>query len=666
MSGFFSDLTSGIQTPNVIMNSGPLPGDGSSLSGQFAAVPDARINYNSTLLGDIDAYAYGKPDRLTTQTSYLNIPHRIQKIVPQLKLPDARGGADTFDLSHAVDDGDIVFNLRLKSPESMIHGYNMFSKMGYSNGLEALVNLPTVNYLLAGIQYYSLEERVDNSAWNHFMMNMDVRCLFPEHSALENNHALTKEDILYIVRECIRPIGVAHGSDDQGGQHQGSIAPATWPVDFVTVVTMDGLTTDLINFWRTYDISAGQDLILRLQWAPVQNYVLNHYKRGTTQQKFPEDFWCWQLKPDIYDTHCKPCLSRGDTIIPENPAFSTEMISFDTNDKRIYHKIDYRVDGYWHFAMSQVMVPRYGANNTRVSVPGVPSYDTYVANDDTEFTRGSLLQCTIQPMWICDKTNPKKISNACRGLCVGKVTNRGYYNPSEHNPKPLKEVYQQNNLPRDKSYRHKNNYMNETKVLYMDEGKIGAKRNLFNNAGYVPKGLFSRNSLQSSLQHSYQSSSQNQGPPLKKQALLNAAAKLLTAVSTTPPSKQQDVPPPRKDIAALNPVGAAKLDAAKPNDAKLDAAAKSDNPKLETKTTQKTPEQPKLEKKNEQQKPELDKKADSKSATKTLTKMDKIAETPEDSTSKAAPKSRRNGSSSKTSGTLLGSKNEDVDMEFLG
>ena len=111
MSGFFSDLNSGVQKPDVVWNRGPLPPTTGLPSG-FDGTPDARINYNSTLLGDISAYSYGKPARSGTQAAVLNIPHRVAKIVPQIRLPDPEG-LDYITVPHAVADGDIVFTVRV-------------------------------------------------------------------------------------------------------------------------------------------------------------------------------------------------------------------------------------------------------------------------------------------------------------------------------------------------------------------------------------------------------------------------------------------------------------------------------------------------------------------------------------------------------------------------
>jgi hypothetical protein len=80
----------------------------------------------SSLLGGVSAYAYGEAgkhikniyqfvcygsslltlftDRLSTQTAYLNVPHVVQRIVPQLFLPVASEHSpdDLVPISHMV------------------------------------------------------------------------------------------------------------------------------------------------------------------------------------------------------------------------------------------------------------------------------------------------------------------------------------------------------------------------------------------------------------------------------------------------------------------------------------------------------------------------------------------------------------------------------------
>ena len=110
MSDFFSGIYSGIKRPDVVMNDGPLPpqsinGGGGYPTG-FNGIPDGQINYASSLLGDLDPYAYGEAARLSTQAAYLNIPHVCQRIVPSLELPEAQPyqmGGNFFHLNHQVE-----------------------------------------------------------------------------------------------------------------------------------------------------------------------------------------------------------------------------------------------------------------------------------------------------------------------------------------------------------------------------------------------------------------------------------------------------------------------------------------------------------------------------------------------------------------------------------
>lgn len=107
MSDFFGGIYSGVKQPDVVMNDGPLPPQ--SISGGypagFNANPDGQINYASTLLGDLDPYAYGEAARLSSQAAYMNIPHVCQRIIPSIDIPESQPskmGGSFFRLSHQV------------------------------------------------------------------------------------------------------------------------------------------------------------------------------------------------------------------------------------------------------------------------------------------------------------------------------------------------------------------------------------------------------------------------------------------------------------------------------------------------------------------------------------------------------------------------------------
>jgi hypothetical protein len=95
------------------------------------AQADAKINYNSTLLGDLAPYAYGKPGRLSSQTAFLAIPHMLQKVVPVLSLPSSRWPCtEVTKLYHSVDDGDIAFTINIdRTSTKFAEGPQLFDKV---------------------------------------------------------------------------------------------------------------------------------------------------------------------------------------------------------------------------------------------------------------------------------------------------------------------------------------------------------------------------------------------------------------------------------------------------------------------------------------------------------------------------------------------------------
>ena len=57
-----------------MMNQGPLPPTNpAGAPVGFNGTPDAKIDYASSLLGDVQPYSYGEAARLSTQTAYLNM-----------------------------------------------------------------------------------------------------------------------------------------------------------------------------------------------------------------------------------------------------------------------------------------------------------------------------------------------------------------------------------------------------------------------------------------------------------------------------------------------------------------------------------------------------------------------------------------------------------------
>jgi hypothetical protein len=385
MSGFFSDLA-GIRKPEVIMNMGPLPSQ--SLPSPYNAHTDAKINYGSTLLGDVRPYTYGQPSHLQDQTAFYAVPHKVPKIVPELRLPEARNTDNTFLLSHGVDDGDVAFTIRVDRVASTIDRMHTFDRMELSHTVDPQINLATVNYLLAGIQrYWNQPERVK---WQQFMVDIDF--VKPATSARTD---FTVQDAIRFITDVARPFGVVIGSEKQGGTHEGSLAPVTFAVNFITTLAVCGRVENVVHMWREHNISAGDDLIFKLEYLPIcsadgsMEYVLNHWRKGMVRQRFDWDSkgrnWGWQLVPAVCSAHPPRDMREG---------------------------YDYREHGYWHIARTQVM---RAAEITHKLEQQTKVQGCYY--DDSRFMRGGLLEVTFEPVFVRHKKlKPHRIVS--RGILV--------------------------------------------------------------------------------------------------------------------------------------------------------------------------------------------------------------------------------------------------------
>jgi len=422
MSDIFSGLRSGIQFPQVVMNQGPLPGSG-GLPQPLHETPDARINYGSSLLGDLTPYAYGEPGYLSSQNSYLNIPHKIQKIVPKVFLPEAKVGArDFFDLSHPVDDGDLAFVLRLDRSSLFCTGLKNgdMRRAGLGTVVDPLINLCTFNYILSGLQLGVTGNTGD--LWNEFFYNLDKQ-RFGKASGLDSRdyteNPITLNDVLFVVKNCIRPFGIVRGSEKQGGQNESTLSPATWPVSFIVSVTIDGKESNVLNIWHFHELHAGNDLVLRLKLMPVRPYTLNHYYKGVKRQTW--DFsgtgadahpkYVWQLVPDLFhlDGPKEEEIKENTKIIdslpktmmggPEGRTSYSPLLAYsfkanyDSDRNRPAHLSalvesgdSWQSLGFWHIGRSQIMTGKYGL-------------EEYWHNDMANTLRTNHLDITLQPMF---------------------------------------------------------------------------------------------------------------------------------------------------------------------------------------------------------------------------------------------------------------------------
>jgi len=264
-----------------------------------------------------------------------------------------------FEISHAVDDSDVAFAMRLDRRSTVC------SMLGTSNtklhkvgtNIDAFINLATLNYLLAGLQLCYVHSHTEKSKWFDLLYDLD------QYTYASIGTQLTLWDLRYITRELIVPFGIVRGSEKQGGQDETGLSPATWPVNFVCNMVLDGHDRNVVNYWHNHDISAGDDLVFRLKPMPIpmgkNAYTLNHYYKHFVQHNFesyfqqtlghPRATHVWQMVPDILTMDYKPenDAAHGEMGVRMSPGFEVPL--------------DYvwQEQGFWHIARSQVMVRRH-------------------------------------------------------------------------------------------------------------------------------------------------------------------------------------------------------------------------------------------------------------------------------------------------------------------
>lgn len=415
MGDFFGGLRSGIQFPQVVMNQGPLPGSG-GLPQPLHETPDARINYGSSLLGNLTPYAYGEPGYLSSQNAYLNIPHKIQKIVPVVYLPEAKNPArEVIDLSHPIDDGDLAFVLRLDRNSMFCTGLKNASmrRVGLGTAIDPFINLCTLNYILSGMQL-GIAGNDTSNLWVELLENLN-RSRFGRQGESGRDYVadpINLNDIIHVVRHCIRPFGVTRGSEKQGGQDEATLAPATWPVSFVVSLTVDGKESNVLNIWHHHDLSAGDDLVLRLKLMPIRQYTLNHYYKGVKRQAWdlrtlPADMrdrtHVWQLVPDLLNLEVpdKDEMMALGQVVESLPKPLKRIFFFARPPRSEGKEIDFDGNvwqelGFWHIGRSQIMTRKYGV-------------EEYWHNDLANSLRTNHLDITLQPVF---QAFPNSISYA--------------------------------------------------------------------------------------------------------------------------------------------------------------------------------------------------------------------------------------------------------------
>lgn len=401
---FFGNLTGG----NIRYPSDAINAQGNSVLptvGAGVRFTNTQINQNNPLLGGISPYQYG-PGNVSDDTDAGNfMPHHVQKVIPMLRIPSTNTNAtDDFHLSHAVDDGDIAFAIRMPNGRrERIGGHDYFKKQDLGRAVDAIVNLPTVNYILRGLQSDMSGGGVGNSQnWENFLKSTGWPVKTPGRNLADflPGAPNQKENIEMFIRDFIRPLGVVIGSEMQGGQHQGGGA-VDWPVDFVATIQVDGHCNNLNNVWRRCDVQAGSDLLLVLhgtkevtgpkyesldlsafgglladavQPLNITNdtYVLNHWQQSQIKATFPSATYSPNTGNKVYE------LVPATSDMVDIP---TLLGSVGLNDG---------LSGYWHIAKSQVMLRSNDMPNGRYSW----------RDDNANLNNGALVHTTVTPTWV--------------------------------------------------------------------------------------------------------------------------------------------------------------------------------------------------------------------------------------------------------------------------
>lgn len=408
MSDIFSGLNSGIRFPDAAWNQGPTPpenvGPGGAPQGGFGF--SSKINYNSALLGGIGAYDYGTSDRVANDISYQNIANRVAKLVPIVTLPGPTKSEEWITITHPVDDGDIAFVLRDTANRTMLDRKDC-ERFYTERNCNVFINLATVNYILAGVQLYLCQIFIEQHAqpgepnfslpesWAVFLSVLGIEAM--EARAVPNFASFLNGVVANIMSNIIIPFGIPHGSEKQGGNHEGVHSVVTWASNFVTTMFTDGYVRNMVNIWRQMDCSAGDSLGLRLHFCEInanmpnneesflcRTFTLNHYPKATVRKRFGDHELLDVLT--LYRNNAHPIHLRflGTRFFRLQPVthFPVHYTAADPFQRHM---------PYWKIALLYV-------RHSKHTNPGDP------VHDDTSGNRGALLEASFAPALIYGRT----------------------------------------------------------------------------------------------------------------------------------------------------------------------------------------------------------------------------------------------------------------------
>jgi len=286
-----SDLLGGVNDTKIRTNFWP-GGDFDNTAGPLSSLKNAN--------GKMSQMSKNLMSNQTIMVQYIHIP----RIILPLWIPQIGQQRGLIDLVKSVTSGDVLFNLRYNDD---IMKAGLGSKIIRKEGGDSVfsINLPTMNYILMGIQNYlekfrdacvahaddrnvfdqiQNENRVAANArripnpynqhdqyllWLNLVTNDDFRHLmnsnfFEGWIAFENisKIELSQEELTPFYNRYVCSIlwdfintyaklaGVFVGSDNQGGNHYGMANPCSYaPTDYVGVIQAAGKNMKVRNLW---------------------------------------------------------------------------------------------------------------------------------------------------------------------------------------------------------------------------------------------------------------------------------------------------------------------------------------------------------------------------------------------------------------------------------
>ena len=210
-------------------------------------------------------------------------------VIPKLYLPAPESdGLDQSDpvLQHAVSDGDLIFTFRMGTHMSGYGSQYVVAPYGFAAKASPVLNLAAVNYILWGLQVGLRGPK--NARWKAFFAMMT------KHAIRGTEPPPDELAVWYFIQTFLRPFGIQHGGDQQGGMHEGEgdgRIVTHGAVDYVASMMIEGKARHVNNLWTSHDVRENDDLILALRFKAAPHgdvpFVLSSSVRATRNERVP-------------------------------------------------------------------------------------------------------------------------------------------------------------------------------------------------------------------------------------------------------------------------------------------------------------------------------------------------------------------------------------------